>query len=262
MATTDDAPRLSEKQLAELLPLLEEVGSVELKLTVPEGEQRTTAGALGLDPLDAQIRQVFFFDTPDLALDRSGLVVRARRVQGKGGDSVVKLRPVVPSELPRRLRRSSDFTVEVDAMPGGFVCSGTFKRLLGPDAVKPVVTGERAVAKLFSKQQRAFFAEHAPEGIGLDDLSVLGPIFVLKVRSTPKELGRRLVAELWLYPDNRWILELSTKCAPDEAFQVAATARAYLTERGVDLGGDQQTKTRTALEFFSRRLADGAPTTG
>ena len=95
---------------------------------------------------------------------------------------------------------------------------GDVKRSLGADAVKPVVTGQRAVGKLFSKQQRAFFAEHAPEGVGLDDLSVLGPIFVLKVRSTPKELGRRLVAELWLYPDNRWILELSTKCAPAETF--------------------------------------------
>ena len=262
MATTDDAPRLSEKQLGQLIPLLEEVGSVELKLTVPEAEQRATVAALELDPLDAQIRQVFFFDTPDLALDGSGLVVRARRVQGKGGDSVVKLRPVAPTELPRKLRRSSDFTVEVDAMPGGFVCSGTFKRSLGADAVKPVVTGQRAVGKLFSKQQRAFFAEHAPEGVGLDDLSVLGPIFVLKVRSTPKELGRRLVAELWLYPDNKWILELSTKCAPAETFQVAAQARAYLTERGVDIGGEQQTKTRTALEFFSRRLAEAEAPSG
>ena len=255
MATTDRPPGLSDEQRAQLLPLLEDVGSVELKLTVPEAEQRATAAALGLDPLDAQIRQVFFFDTPDLALDRHGLVVRARRVQRKGGDSVVKLRPVVPSELPRRLRRSPDFAVEVDAMPGGFVCSAAFKRSLGPDAVTPAVTGKRPVGKLFSKGQRAFFADHAPAGVGLDDLSVLGPIFVLKVRSTPKELGRRLVAELWLYPDNRWILELSTKCAPDEAFDVAAKARAYLTERGVDLGGEQQTKTRTALEFFSRRLA-------
>jgi hypothetical protein len=256
MATTNRLPTLSDEQLAELLPLLEDVGSVELKLTVPEAQQRATAAALGLDPLDAQIRQVYFFDTPDLALDRHGLVVRARRVQNKGCDSVVKLRPVVPSELPRRLRRSQDFTVEVDAMPGGFVCSGTFKRSLGPDAVTPAVTGERPIGKLFSKEQRAFFADHAPAGLGLDDLSVLGPIFVLKVRTTPKELGRRLVAELWLYPDNRWIVELSTKCAPDEAFDVAARSRAYLTERGVDLGGEQQTKTRTALEFFSRRLAE------
>jgi len=255
MATTDRPAGLTDEQLAELLPLLEEVGSVELKLTVPQAEQRTTIAALGLDPLDAQIRQVFFLDTPDLALDGHGLVVRARRVQGKGGDTVVKLRPVVPSELPRRLRKSPDFTVEVDAMPGGFVCSGTLKRAVDPDAVKAAVAGKRALGKLFSKEQRAFFAEHAPGGVGLDELSVLGPIFVLKARSTPKLLGRRLVAELWLYPDDRWILELSTKCAPNDAFEVAARTRVYLTERGVELGGEQQTKTRTALEFFARRLA-------
>jgi len=47
---------------------------------------------------------------------------------------------------------------------------------------------------------------------------------------------------------------LSTKCAPWEAFDVAAETRAFLGERGVDLSGEQQTKTRTALEFFSREL--------
>jgi len=51
--------------------------------------------------------------------------------------------------------------------------------------------------------------------------------------------------------------DLSTKCAPVEAFQVAAKTRAFLTDRGVDLGGEQQTKTRTALEFFSRSLSSG-----
>jgi hypothetical protein len=30
--------------------------------------------------------------------------------------------------------------------------------------------------------------------------------------------------------------------------------RAYLAERGIDLSGVQQTKTRRALEFFSARL--------
>ena len=55
-----------------------------------------------MDPLGAQIRQVFFFDTPDLALENAGVVVRARRVQGKGDDSVVKLRPVVPVRAAAR----------------------------------------------------------------------------------------------------------------------------------------------------------------
>ena len=66
------------------------------------------------------------------------------------------------------------------------------------------------------------------------------------------------MAELWLYPDDGRILELSTKCAPGETFQVAAEARAFLTERGVDLSGDQETKTKKALEYFSERLRAGA----
>jgi hypothetical protein len=94
--------------------------------------------------------------------------------------------------------------------------------------------------------------EHAPEGLELDALSPLGPINVLKLKFSPTGYPRRMVAELWLYPDGSHILELSTKCRPDEAFQVAAETKGFLGERGVNLTAEQQTKTRTALEFFSR----------
>jgi hypothetical protein len=246
-------PRLSDDDLTRVIALMKDSDSVELKLTVPESEQSSTVAALEMDPLDAQIRQVFFFDTPDLTLNEHGVVVRARRVQKKGDDSVVKLRPVVPSKLPARVRREPEFGVEVDAMPGGFVCSGSMKGTPRAD-VRKTVAGKRPLRKLFSKAQRAFYAEHAPDGIELDDLTVLGPIFVLKLKFAPKGYDRRLVAEMWLYPDNSRILELSTKAAPSEAFQVATEARAFLAERGVDLGGEQETKTRRALEFFSEQL--------
>src|SRR5215471_3620971 len=101
--------------------------SVELKVTLPAEAQRRTVSTLGLDPLDAQIRQVFFFDTPDLRLNQAGVAVRARRIQGRSGDSVVKLRPVVPDNLPDSVRNSDSVTVEVDAMPGGYVCSAAMK---------------------------------------------------------------------------------------------------------------------------------------
>jgi hypothetical protein len=253
--------RLSDEDVAQLIPLIKESDSVELKLTVPADDHRSAVTALEMDPLEAQIRQVFFFDTPDLTLNQHGVVVRARRVQKKGDDSVVKLRPVVPSELPGRVRRSRDFGVEVDAMPGGFVCSGSMTGVPGTD-VREAVSGKRPLRALFSKPQRAFYAEHAPDGIELDDLAVLGPIFVLKLKFSPKDFDRKLVAEMWLYPDNSRILELSTKCAPAEAFQAAAEARAFLAERGVNLEGEQETKTRKALEFFSKRVqaeADGRP---
>ena len=255
MAVTAKRPqRLSDAELERLLDLLRGADSAELKLTVPDSEQRSAVAALGMDPLDAQIRQVYFFDTPDLALNQHGLVVRARRVQQRADDSVVKLRPVVPDKLPASLRKSKNLVVEVDAMPGGYVCSASLKGTPGAGGVKAVAAGDRPIRKLFSKEQQAFFATHAPEGIGLDDLSILGPINLMKLKFSPRGYRRRLVAELWLYPDGARILELSTKCAPTEAFGVAAESRAFLEKQGVDLSGEQQTKTSTALGFFSRNL--------
>jgi hypothetical protein len=247
---------LSDEDLGRLLSLLRGADSVELKLTVPEGDYRSAVTALGMDPLQAQLRQVFFFDTPELTLNGAGVVVRARRIQGKGGDSVVKLRPVVPDQLPDSLRRSPNLVVEVDAMPGGsYVCSAALKAAGGIDDARQVAHGTRPIRKLFSKQQRAFYAEHAPEGVGLDDLSVLGPITLLKLKFSLAEYPRPMVAEMWFYPDGSRILELSTKCPPSQTFQVATEGRVLLTERGVDLTGEQQTKTKTALQYFSKQLA-------
>jgi hypothetical protein len=248
---------LSGEETSRLLGLLRDVDSVELKLTVPESYQRSAVTALEMDPLEAQIRQVVFFDTPDLTLHGLGVVVRARRSQGGADDSVVKLRPVVPTELPDDLRRSPAFVVEVDAMPGGYTCSGSFKAKLGSTHVRETLAGDRPVRKLFTKDQRAFLAGHAADGPGLEDLVPLGPITVLKLKFSPKEFGRQMVAELWAYPDGSRILELSTKCAPGEAFQVAAEARAFLADRGIGVSGEQQTKTVTALRYFSQLAATG-----
>ena len=120
--------------------------------------------------------------------------------------------------------------------------------------MQEVAAGDRPLRKLFTKEQRRFYVDHAPAGVGLDDLTLLGPIFVLKLKFSPERFGRRMVAELWLYPDSSRVLELSTKCAPGEAFQVAAEARAILLEAGVSLSGKQQTKTSKALDYFAAQL--------
>ena len=51
-------------------------------------------------------------------------------------------------------------------MPGGFVCSGRLKASLRTGKVKEAVAGERPIRSLFTKQQRAFLAEHAPRASG------------------------------------------------------------------------------------------------
>jgi hypothetical protein len=248
--TTPVAPSLSDEDLRRLLPLLGSADSIELKLTVPAAA-RSVLQSLELDPLDAVIRQVFFFDTPDLTLDNHGLVVRARRTQGRPDDSTVKLRPVDPANLDPALRKVPEFVVEIDTMPGGFVCSASYKGTLGSVSVREVVAAGKSIKKLFSKPQREFFHAHAPDGLKLDDLSVLGPVTTFKLNAVPPGLGRKLVGELWQYPDGNSVVELSTKCKPAKAFEVAAQGRAFLEERGVPLDSAQQTKTHTALEYFA-----------
>ena len=64
--------------MVKVFDLLKGSNSVELKLIVPDA-QYGAIRRLGFDPVEAEPRQVYFFDTPDLALNNAGLIVRARR---------------------------------------------------------------------------------------------------------------------------------------------------------------------------------------
>src|SRR3954470_14035997 len=86
-ADGDEAPRrLTDTQLAQAMALVKDAASVELKATVPASSHRATIQGLPLDPVEAQPRQVFFFDTPNLTLNKAGLAVGARRDQGASAD--------------------------------------------------------------------------------------------------------------------------------------------------------------------------------
>jgi hypothetical protein len=248
------ATNLTQKQLGEMFELMKGSDTVELKLTVPDSDIHSTGKLLKLDPLNAEIRQVVFFDTPDLTLSQAGVVVRARRIQGGGGDTVVKLRPVKPDDLSLEIRKSPNVKVEVDAMPGGFVCSASMKGKSSAADIRKVILGEEKINFLFSKEQREFYRSHAPEGLKLNSLAILGPINLLKLVFEPRALSRKFIAELWLYPDGTRILELSTKCTPANAFQVSAETRIFLSQHDVDLTAEQQPKTNKALKHFSSLL--------
>ncbi|WP_410499043.1 hypothetical protein [Chitinibacter sp. S2-10] len=245
---------LSPDAVMKIMALSKSSDSIELKLTVPLAEQQATVKRLKLDPVEAQPRQAFFFDTPDLKLFKAGLVVRARRIQGGRADTVIKLRPINPDDLQQDLRRSASFKVEVDLMPGGFVCSGSFKGACTGRDVLDATEGKTSLSSLFSKGQRAFFEAHAPAGIKLDDLVVLGPTFLLKAKHQPKDFPRAITVEMWLYPDGARILEVSTKCLPAETFQAVAEFKAYLLQCGIAVSESQETKTKTTLEYYSRQL--------
>ena len=242
---------LSPKDLKKLLHLVRNSKSIEIKVSVPMAEHQRTALSIGLDPIEAQLRHVYFFDTADQALNRAGLIVRARRIQGGRADTVIKLRPVDPAKIDAELKRSDAFKVEVDAMPDGtFLCSASYKGEATGQEVRDVAEGTKTIRSLFSSEQLAFYDAHAPADVKMNSLQVQGPILVLKAKHRPKEFKRGITVELWLWRDGKHILEISTKCLPAEAFQTGVEFRHYLEEHGVNVGTKQETKTRTAMEKF------------
>ena len=77
---------------------------------------------------------------------------------------------------------------------------------------------------------------------------------MLKLKYPPEGFGRRLVGEMWLYPDGSRILELSTKCRPARRSRWPPRRGPSWPATASTSTGEQQTKTTTALEYFSRRV--------
>ena len=138
-------------------------------------------------------------------------------------------------------------------MPGGYVCSASYRRSLAPENLHSVVERRRPVSDLLSPKQRWFLRDHSPGRLTPDDLTVLGPVHVMKLKAAPRGLRPKYVVELWMFPDGSRILELSTRCKPQRFFGIATQAREFLSERGLSLDGDVATKTGTALGFFAGR---------
>lgn len=242
-----ELPTYDAEQLGGLLALLPDVDAVELKVSVPDRDRRDVLEALGIDPLDARLRQVAFVDTGALALSAAGLVVRVRRTQGRPGDVTVKLRPMPPDRVSEDLRALPGFKVELDASPSGYTCSCSLTSQVSDKRARRVLSGDHPLVSLLTDAQETLLRERMPEGLALDDLRILGPVTLLKVRFSHPDHPRRMVGELWFLPDDSRLLELSTRCAPDEAFRAAAEAKVFLAGHGIDLGAPQEAKTRVAL---------------
>ncbi|PJJ54332.1 hypothetical protein CLV56_3841 [Mumia flava] len=257
---TDPTARagLDPAQLAELLTILPDMDSVELKLAVDDAQRRSVIAALGLDPVGAQIREIVFVDTLDLDLLAAGVILRGRRSIDRA-DVVVKLRPVDLRTVPEHIHGLKRFKVEVDVSPQGFSASCSLRAKVSGDQVQALVTGGHSITDLFDAHQQELLRPRVAD-LDLSRLVPLGPVPVLKRVIEPKGLGHRLVAEMWFLPDGRRALELSTRCTPAEAFMVAAETKAFLGTNGVDLAAPQAPKTRTALDALvaDHRAGDAA----
>ena len=243
--------QLPDQDLDGLLRLAPHADRVELKLLVPSGAHQETCAALGLHFARACGQRVYYLDTPDRQLHRRGVIARVRSIRHRPDDSVVKLRPIAPGDIPTSLRRSKNCVVEIDGAPGAYVCSVALKSRLGTDDVASAMSHDRPLHTLFSARQRALLAPRLPSPLSIDDLTVFGPVDARRHKLVPAGFERTLLAEQWTFPDQTRLLELSTRCPPGHTLRTAAHTATLLRAHGVDLTGPQRTKTLATLEFFA-----------
>jgi hypothetical protein len=122
-----------------------------------------------------------------------------------------------------------------------------------PKEIDQVASGGRPIAKLFSREQEEFLSEMAPVELDFAKLVPLGPVAVLRWKFKNEGLPYELCAEEWRLPDGRDVIEISIKAKPAEAAAAQAALEGFLAELGIAPETRQQTKTRTALEYFAAR---------
>ncbi len=230
------------------------VAAVEIKVTVKPDEELKAVRAMELNEDSAEVRIIYFYDTPKLKFFNAGTVLRARLVKGDDDDSTVKVRPIDPAKVSEEWRNLEGFKVEADWMGKKIVRSASLTVRQKRDEIDEVAKGKRPVYKLFDRDQVRFMAEFHDGFVDFEKLKPLGPIRVLRWEVKHKGFPYELTAEEWRLPNGDDLFEVSIKVAPDQAAEASKAFEAHLRELGIDPKGAQETKTRTALQYFVKNL--------
>lgn len=227
------------------------IDAVEIKVTVRPDQELRAERALQVNEETADVRMIYFFDTPDLDLFEAGVVLRARQVKGDDDDSTVKLRPVDPATMLAYWREREGFKMESDWTGDRSVCSASLTAIQQSREIDEVADGERTIDKLFSSEQEGFLQTFAKVPVAFDKLVVMGPIRVLRWKLIHEDFEHQLTVEEWRLPNGDDLVEVSIKVEPDHAPAAQQEFNDHLVKLGLDPQGAQETKTRTALSYFA-----------
>jgi hypothetical protein len=233
--------------------------AVEIKMTLAD-EQKSIIRQLLPSNLVPQKLWIYFFDTADLQLfETHQVILRGRSKENKEDDSTVKLRRVEPNWTFAEWRKAKgEFKVEGDWVGDRLIRSASFSVEQEEGKIEQVVSGKETIDKLFSKDQERFLEEAINTHVDFETLKALGPVEVYKWKLKFPKFEQEICLEYWqlanpqdVLQDKKEILEISVKVDCDRAQNTWENFNQFLEQHGIDPGGKQEAKTRTALEFFA-----------
>jgi CYTH domain len=221
----------------------------EIKLLVQRDKVPEAMAALKLTEPANKHYQIYFVDTADFKLSQAGLILRLRD-KGKGKtESTVKFRPEDPSKpidqewLPK-LAREPEWLVG----KGQNLSYSLEQEITGTELLRKPADDLDA---LFSAEQKEFFKLVMKEELDPAKLKVFGPIAAQIWEWEEPAVGDKVSAELWNLGDTQ-IFELSRKTKPDGLKKKAQDFEKAFQNKGVAVDPDPTSKTRKALEYYSK----------
>jgi hypothetical protein len=228
--------------------------AVEIKVTIRPDQELRAVRAIQVNEDTADVRLVYFYDTPDLDLFEAGVALRARLIKGDADNSTVKFRSKEIAALSPEWKQLKGFKLEADWVGDRAVFSASLTYPQKRDEIDEVATGKRTIDKLFSKDQERFLREVYESPVDFAELHVMGPIRVLRWKLKQAGFAHEITVEEWRLPNGEDLVEVSIKAPPGKAAQARKEFDKHLTDLGLDPQGAQETKTRTALEYFASLL--------
>jgi adenylate cyclase class IV len=210
----------------------------------------------GLEPKEK--RDVYFYDTPKLALAQHQIFLRARKTTlgDDPDDSTVKIRGENANKVSddwlhlkgADSKRESDMVVDRPKVP-----SVSITVVQHSGEIDDVKNGKQSVKKLFSKDQERFVEQYGGGNIEWKNLKPMGPVKaeVWKLKH-PDGLDRNITIERWNV-DGKLFLEFSTRADPKEADRVATNLKEYAGSKGIKASDDLKTKTDFVLSYFAQK---------
>jgi hypothetical protein len=244
------------------------VEGVELKVTLGADQVDAALAAFGLDTEAAERRRIWFCEQlgghggPDtLPLLARGIILRVRKRADHADDSTLKLRGpegcLDPELWHRRTGEFGDLArVEGDWAGDHHLVSASLDAEVEGGRIDEVVAERPHQARrLLSDDQEALAGEWL---LGVDRLTLLGPVRAWKWDPGAGGLANKVAAELWEVDERLRFLELSMREEEDplsEQRRLEETVRSH----SLHLGQQQEPKTSIVLAHFAAAEAARPP---
>jgi len=228
----------------------QEVG-VEVKVSIPPYQIHKALKTLHLTLDEGGERSIYFYDTPQLMLYKSGVILRTRKINGEEDDSTVKIRPLDPTRVDPEWFEVDGFKCEIDDTGKKQVTSCSLKTYQKSYEIDEVVEGTRKIKRLFSEAQEEFLRQYQETEVNWDELIVLGPI-ASHVWELEMDSNRgKIDVELWTLPRGLQFLEFSVKTQPENAVLVRTDIIQFLKSKKLKISTKPIVKTAFALRYFA-----------